>query len=86
MSMTAPLSEVKTRLSEFIRTVRRTGESIVVTVDGEPAACIVPIEDGARTLTPAEIATERALLDAIARIAWAPDPFDAVALVQEARR
>lgn len=86
MTQTAALSDVKARLSEIIRTVRRTGEPLVVTVDGEPAARISPLEDTPRALSPAEIATERALFDAIARMAWTPEPFDAIELVAEGRR
>jgi len=86
MTLTASLSDVKARLSEYIRTVHHSGEPVTVTVDGKPAARIVPIEAEARALTPAEVATERALLDAIARIAWVPEPFDALESVQEGRR
>ncbi|MBI4703352.1 MAG: type II toxin-antitoxin system Phd/YefM family antitoxin [Deltaproteobacteria bacterium] len=81
-----PLSQAKARLSEVIRTVRRTGEPVVVTVDGEPAARIAPVEGEPRRLTPAEIATARALEDALRRMARGAEPFDAVALIREGRR
>lgn len=86
MSQPIALSEAKARLSELVRNVRRTGEPVVVTVDGEPAATLGPVEQAPRELTAAELATERALLDAIARLAWTPEPFDAVELVQDGRR
>jgi len=80
------LSAAKAGLSEVVRTVRRTGESVVITVDGEPAAQIAPIDGQSRRLTAAEIATVRALMDAVARIPRPSDPFDAVAAVGEGRR
>ncbi|MFN2377376.1 MAG: type II toxin-antitoxin system prevent-host-death family antitoxin [Candidatus Binatia bacterium] len=80
------LSAVKAGLSEVVRTVRRTGQSVVITVDGEPAARIAPIEGEPRRLTAAEIATVRALMDGLARIPRPSEPFDAVAAVAEGRR
>jgi prevent-host-death family protein len=80
------LSAAKARLSEVVRRVRRTGETVVITVDGEPAARIAPIEDEPRHLTPTEIATVRALMDALARIPRPAEPFDAVVAVAEGRR
>jgi prevent-host-death family protein len=80
------LSAAKAGLSEVVRTVRRTGEPVVITVDGEPAARIVPIEEEPRRLTAAEIATVRALMDALARIPRPGEPFDAVVAVAEGRR
>lgn len=80
------LSAAKAGLSEVVRSVRRTGESVVITVDGEPAARIAPIEEEPRRLTAAEIATVRALMDALARIPRPSEPFDAVVAVAEGRR
>jgi prevent-host-death family protein len=80
------LSAAKAGLSEVVRSVRRTGESVVITVDGEPAARIAPIEEEPRRLTTAEIATVRALMDALARIPRPSEPFDAVVAVAEGRR
>jgi prevent-host-death family protein len=85
-SSALPLSAVKARLSEVVRTVRRTGEALVITVDGEPAARVVPVDGGPRTLTPQEAATSGALFDAVARIKRPKEPFDAVELVREGRR
>lgn len=86
MSSTLPLSAVKARLSEVVRTVRRTGEAVLITVDGEPAARVVPVDAGPRALTPQEVATARALIDAVARIERPSKSFDAVELVRESRR
>jgi prevent-host-death family protein len=80
------LSSVKSGLSKIVRSVRRTGESIVITVDGEPAARIVPMEDEPRRLTAAEVATVHALMDAVGRIPRPGGAFDAAALVAEGRR
>ena len=80
------LSAVKAGLSEVVRRVRRTGETVVITVDGEPAARIAPIEDAPRDLTPIEIATVRALMDSLVRIPRPSEPFDAVVTVAEGRR
>ena len=80
------LSAAKSGLSEVVRSVRRSGESVVITVDGEPAARIVPIDAEPRRLSAAEVATVRALMDAVARIPRPSGAFDAVGLVAEGRR
>jgi prevent-host-death family protein len=85
-SRSLKLSAAKAGLSEVVRTVRRTGESVEITVDGEPAARIVPIATHPRSLTASEVATVRALMDAVLRIPRPLEPFDAVALIAEGRR
>ena len=66
--------------------MRQTGESVVITVDGEPAAQIVPIERAPRGLTAAEVATVRALMSAVIRIPRPGGEFDGVGLIIEGRR
>jgi prevent-host-death family protein len=80
------LSAAKSGFSEVVRRVRETGEAVVVTVDGSPAVRIAPVETEPRPLSAAEVAIERALLDALARIPGPETPFDAVSLVREGRR
>ena len=80
------LSAVKAALSEVVRSVRRTGTPVVITVDGEPAAQIVPVAEAARTLTQTEIATHNALMDAVRRMQEDDEPFDAAELIAEGRR
>jgi prevent-host-death family protein len=86
MSTQIPLTDAKTRLSEIVRTVRRTRAGVTITVDSEPAAMIVPMESEARVLSDQEAATARALLDSLVRLARVGAPFDAVTLVGEGRR
>ena len=86
MSDTIPLSEAKARLSEIVRTVRRTRADVIITVDGEPAVRVVPLEDEPRLLTPQEVNTHRVLMEALGRIPRPEEPFDAVALIREGRR
>jgi prevent-host-death family protein len=86
MERTLPLSEVKARFSEVVRSVRKTGTPVVVTVDGEPAVAITSVESHADELTPQEIAADRALAEAVLRLARPSDPFDAVELIGEGRR
>ncbi len=81
-----PLSSAKAKLSELVRAVRQTGEAMVITVDGAPAALIAPVEGPLRDLTASEVATVRSLMWAIARIPRASDPFDALQLVKVGRR
>ena len=81
-----PLSTAKAKLSELVRSVGKTGAEIVLTVDGEPAARLVPVTPAPRRLTASEVATVRALLQGLARIPRASDAFDAVALIGEGRR
>lgn len=81
------LSEAKARLSEVVRAVRTSGRSIVITVDGQPAAEIRPMRPTSRRLTPQEVAVDRALTDAILRMAPRDEsPFDAVETIREGRR
>lgn len=80
-----PLSEAKARLSEVVRNVRRTGASVVIAVDGEPAVTVSPYTGAPRRLTDAEVAMDKALQDAALRLA-VDEPFDAVALVRDGRR
>lgn len=81
-----PLTDAKTRLSELVRNVRRTRDEVTITVDGEPAAVLAPVEAELRDLTAQESTTARALFESALRLARAGEPFDAVALVREGRR
>ena len=80
------LSDAKARLSEVVRTVRQTGEPLVITVDGEPTVQINSIANAVRPLTRAETATLRSLFASLERIPRSSSPFDAAALVAEGRR
>ena len=80
------LSDAKARLSEVVRAVRTGGEDAVITVDGEPAVRLVPMDTGPRRLTPAETAGFRALIDSLSRITRPEVPFDAVELLGTGRR
>lgn len=81
-----PLSTAKAKLSELVRSVGKTGAEIVLTVDGEPAARLVPVIPPPRRLTTSEVTTVRALMQGLTRIPRASDAFDAVVLVAEGRR
>lgn len=81
-----PLSQVKARLSEVVREVRAGADAVIITVDGEAAAVLGPVVGPARRLTPAEVATDRTLADAILRMAPPGEPFDAAELVRDGRR
>ena len=80
------LSAAKARLSEVVREVCQTGQEVTITVDGEPTVGIAPEATAIRTLTKAEIATVRALTDAIGRIGRPQATFDAVAFIADGRR
>ena len=86
MSATLTLSDAKARLSEVVRGVRTRGEEAVITVDGEPAARVVPVDPGPRSLTAAEAAGYRALMASLARIERPTSEFDAVELIGDGRR
>ena len=86
MGATMSLSDAKARLSEVVRGVRTRGEEAVITVDGEPAARIVPVHTSPRSLTSAEAAGYRALMASLGRIPRPTSAFDAVELVGEGRR
>jgi prevent-host-death family protein len=85
MSATLTLSDAKARLSEVVRGVRTRGEEAVITVDGEPAARVVPVDPGPRSLTAAEAAGYRALMASLARIERPTSEFNAVELIGEGR-
>jgi prevent-host-death family protein len=80
------LSDAKAKLSEVVKAARTRGEETVITVDGEPAARLVPVESGPRSLTREQIATWRVLLASIDRLERPKEPFDAVELIGEGRR
>ena len=86
MSATLTLSDAKARLSEEVRGVRTRGEEAVITVDGEPAARVVPVDPGPRSLTAAEAAGYRALMASLARLERPTSEFNAVELIGEGRR
>lgn len=86
MAISMSLTQVKARLSEVVRAARQGGEETIITVDGEPAARLVPVAAPPRALTDAEAAAVRVLLDAIARLDRVSGSFDAVELVAEGRR
>lgn len=86
MSTVVTLSTAKAHLSEVVRAVRTSGEEAVITVDGEPAARLVPVAAGPRPLTSGEVATLRALMSSLRRVGRQPADFDAVDLVGEGRR
>ncbi len=86
MGAVLSLSDAKARLSEVVRGVRTRGEAAVITVDGEPAARIVPVDPGPRSLTSAEAAGYRALMASLDRFERPTAEFDAVALIAEGRR
>ncbi len=80
------LSEVKARLSEVVRTARTQGQETIITVDGEPAARIVPMDSAPRELSDAEVATMRVLMRSLSHLERPASEFDAVELVGEGRR
>jgi prevent-host-death family protein len=80
------ISAAKSGLSEVIRSVRRTGEAVVITVDGEPAAQIAPVAGESRRLTSSEVAAIRVLWEALDRIPRREGSFDANRLIGEGRR
>jgi len=89
MSSSSPqiaLSRAKATLSEIVRAVRSGRQEAVITVGGEPAVRIVPIEPSPRPLTHAEAATYRALMTSLLRVERLGEPFDAAELVAEGRR
>ena len=86
MTRSLPLSEVKARLSEVVRGIRRSRQSVIVTVDGEPVVEIAPAPAPRRDLTENEVATARALIRALHQVPRTREAFDAVALIGEGRR
>ena len=82
--LTVALSDAKARLSEVVRRVRTTGQAVIITVDGEPAARLAPVPGDLHSLSPTDVATLRVLEDAVRRIPGTP--FDAVALIRDGRR
>ena len=81
-----PLSLAKAKLSELVRGVGKNGGEVVLTVDGEPAARLVPVAATPRALTASEVNTVRVLMAGLARVPRSAEPFDAVALIAEGRR
>ena len=80
------LSEAKAHLSEVVRSVRKGGTETIITVDGEAAVRLVPVDAGPQALTPTEVATYQVLMRALDRIGRTASEFDAVELIGEGRR
>jgi prevent-host-death family protein len=80
------LSEAKAKLSQIIRDVRSSGEPMLVTVDGEPAAVIEPAPGELRKLTAQEVARYRLIEAGLLATDWGNEPFDAMELVRAGRR
>ncbi len=84
--MTMTLTEAKARLSEVVKSVRRDRTRLVITVDGEEAVVIAPVDGTPRLLSPREVAVAQALEAAVLAHGRASGPFDAVELIREGRR
>lgn len=79
MTVTVGVFDAKTRLSELVDQVARTGEEVVITRRGRPLARITPIND--------ESAVEEALeLLAAARAQSSPGPGTIRELIDDGRR
>jgi antitoxin (DNA-binding transcriptional repressor) of toxin-antitoxin stability system len=84
--MLASLSEVKSKLSEYIRISRASGETIVITVDAVPTAELKALSNTERRLTDAEVVMVKAFVDNVRSKLSKQDQFSAVDLVKEDRR
>ena len=81
-----PLSTATAKLSELARSVARTGAEVVLTVDAEPVARLLPVAPPPRRLTEPEVVLARALMRGLSRIPRASGAFDALALLDDVRR
>ncbi len=84
--MIASLSEVKSKLSEFIRISKSKGEVIVITVDSVPTAELKAINNVDRQLTDAEVVMVKSFVEGFRSKLSKQEPFSAVELIQEGRR
>ena len=84
--MIASLSEVKSKLSAFIRISRAKGEPVVITVHGVPTAELRAFNHIERQLTDAEVIMMRAFVNHARSKLSAQDAFCAVQLLKENRR
>lgn len=80
------LTEAEARLSEVVNSVRRDRTRIVITVDGEEAVVIAPVDGTPRLLSPREVAVPQALEAAVLAHGRTSGPFDAALLIREGRR
>ncbi len=80
------LSHAKAHFSQVVRTVRKTGTPVTVTVDGQPAVRISPVPEAPQKLERQALATYRALWQALTHQPRAAGVFDAVQLVAMGRR
>ena len=87
--MLIPLSKAKDKFSEVVRTVRESGESAFVTLDGSPAVEIRPVySKEPRRLSNKQIEHIHFRLKKITEAldVLGIEPFNAVDLVNEGRR
>jgi prevent-host-death family protein len=85
MKKVQPLSVVKARLSEVVRTVRETREPVVVTVDGEPVVEIGPVAPARGPLSAEELVLVGSLTKLVRRLCRR-EQFDALELLRDGRR
>lgn len=86
MSMWVSLSEVKARLSEFIRLSRSKGETIVITVDSLPAAELRAISPTDRQLSPSDILLVDSFIEKMQLKDSQQKPYSALELIKRDRR
>jgi antitoxin (DNA-binding transcriptional repressor) of toxin-antitoxin stability system len=84
--MIASLSDVKSKLSEYIRISKSKGEPIVITVDSVPTAELRAINNAERQLTDAEVVMVKAFVDGVRSKMSKQGAFSAVELVKDDRR
>ncbi|MEM4379223.1 MAG: hypothetical protein QXL01_00860 [Thermoplasmatales archaeon] len=84
--MIASLSEVKSKLSEFIRISKSKGEVIVITVDSVPVAELRAINNADRQLTDAEVVMVKSFVEGVRSKLSKQEPFSAVDLIKDGRR
>ena len=80
------LSKVQASLSEVIKTVRKSGRPVVITVNGEQQAMIVPVKSETPMPTVAECRRFKASMELLSSLLTNSEPVNAVDLIAEGRR
>jgi antitoxin (DNA-binding transcriptional repressor) of toxin-antitoxin stability system len=84
--MIASLSEVKSKLSEFIRISKSKGETIIITVDSIPTAELKAIGNMDRQLTDGEVVMVNSFVESVRLKLSKQASFSALDLIKDDRR
>jgi prevent-host-death family protein len=84
--MGVPIYKAQAQLSQLVKQVRDEKHSIIITVDGVPAAELQPVRALPAPLSASDVTIYKSLVHAIQKEMKNHSPFSAVELINDGRR